>query len=452
MCLQSFLSYLNECFTLLLVLPGILLLGLYLSFKLRFPQLTKLKLSAKSLLSTDQKEQGNISHYQALSAVIAGNLGTGNISGMAVALSTGGPGALIWMWVMAFLGATIQFVSCVLGVKYREQDASGNFIGGPMYYLQKGLGFKKIAMVFSFFTLIAAVTVGNFAQINSIVLPLQSVGVNPLLCGIVVAVIVAVVTLGGIKRLAAVSSSVVPVMALIYLLAALIILALNAQHVLPSFKRMFVAAFNFKAATGGVVGFGVLKALNVGFKRGIFATDAGTGIVPILQSSARTKNPVIDGVVTLISPFLVMIMCTTTGLILMVTGAFDHSGLQSTNMVMYAFSKVFGSHFGSFLVITSIFLFAYTTVIAWGCCGERAAEFLWGKKSAKWFQYIYFLLVPIGAVAKVDLVWVLADISISLMLLTNLIGVAGLSKEVIVDTHTFFGVRGKSKLSQEVKG
>ena len=357
---------------------------------------------------------------------------------MAVALATGGPGALIWMWLMAFFGATIQYASCVLGVKYREKNQDGEYEGGPMYYLRRGLGLKKLSIIFSFVTLVSALTVGNFAQINSIVLPLGAMGIDPLFCGIVMMVIVAAVTLGGIKRLALVASSVVPVMAVVYLLAALVVLGMNYQLIGPAFVKMICAAFDVNALVGGTLGFGFVKALTIGFERGIFATDAGTGIVPILQASARTKHPVEDGIVTLVAPFIVMLMCTTTGLILIVTGAFEQPGLQSTNMVTYAFSQVLGANLGKFVVVTALSLFAYTTVIAWGCCGEKAAAFLWGKRSAKWFQYVYLALIPIGAIAHVDLVWVLADISISLMLTTNLVGVMGLSSEVIRDSKKYF--------------
>ncbi|MBM3207811.1 MAG: sodium:alanine symporter family protein [Chlamydiae bacterium] len=445
MTLLKFFSQLNENFTLYCVLPGILFLGIYLTIRLKFVQITKLSQSAKNLLSSDGSEQGSITHYQALSAVVAGNLGTGNISGMAIALTTGGAGALVWMWVMAFLGATIQYTSCVLGVKYRQKEEDGQYQGGPMYYLEKGLGLKKIAVIFSFFTLIAAMTVGNFAQVNSIVLPLKGLGFPPFILGIMMTFIVGVVTLGGTRRLAKVASSIVPVMALIYLLGALIVLCANCTEVIPAFKRMLTSAFAPKSVAGGFLGYGMLKALTVGFDRGVFATDAGTGIVPILQSSAKTKSPIVDGMVTLIAPFIVMIMCTTTGLVLLVTGAADQVDLRSTNMVIYAFSQVMGSTIGSLVVITSLSLFAYTTIIAWGCCGERAASYLWGANRAKWFQYVYLVLIPIGAVAHVDLVWVLADISISLMLITNFIGVTGLSSEVIRESKLYFSKESMKK-------
>lgn len=395
-------------------------------------------MSLRSLLSSKQEGAGNISSYQAVAAVIAGNLGTGNISGMAVALSTGGPGSLVWMWVMAFLGSIIQYSSCVLGAKYRDKNAAGEYVGGPMYYLHKGLKLKKTAISFSIFTLIAAFAVGNFAQVNSMVLPLKSMGLNPLLCGVVIAILASLVILGGVQRIAKVAASVVPIMALLYLAAGGVILCLHREAITPALWTMIKSAFQGSSFVGGVMGFTVVKALSTGFERGIFATDAGTGIVPILQSSARSKDIVMNGVATLIAPFLVMIICSMTGLILLVTGAFDQVGLASTNMVVFAFSQVFGKMGGMVIVLLALFLFAYTTIIAWGGCAEKAAEFLWDRKKVKLFQYLYLALIPVGAVARVDFVWIFADLAISLMLITNLVGIIGLRKEVIAETKRYF--------------
>jgi AGCS family alanine or glycine:cation symporter len=354
---------------------------------------------------------------------------------MAVALTTGGPGALIWMWVIAFFGSIIQYSSCVLGAKYRTKNKRGEYVGGPMYYLQQGLGYKKIASIFAIFTVVAAIGVGNFAQVNSIVLPLQSIGINPLLCGVVIAVLAALVTLGGVERIAKVAASVVPIMALFYLGAGIVILCVYKAAVIPSLQLMVQCAFKGNACVGGVLGFGVVKALSIGLERGIFATDAGTGIVPILQSGAKSKNFVSNGITTLVAPFLVMVICTMTGLILLVTGAFGKEGLASTNMVVFAFCEVFGKVGGMSLVLIALFLFSYTTVIAWGGCAERAAEFLWDRKKAKVLQYFYLALIPVGAIARVEFVWLFADIAISFMLITNLIGIIGLSKEVILETR-----------------
>lgn len=443
------LRQLSENLTLFVVFPLIIILGSYFTLKLRCIQITKLKMSFCSLLYKDDNEKGTITHYEAISAVLAGNFGTGNISGMAIALSTGGPGALVWMWIMAFLGASIQFASCLLGVKYRRQNEEGEYVGGPMYYLSEGLGFKRLAGLFSFFAIIAALTVGNFAQVNSVVLPLQKLGFNPVVCGLILAAVVGLVIVGGIKRVARLASFIVPLKAFIYLGTALLIICLNFEGVIPALKLMFTSAFSGQSVAGGVLGFGVLKALTAGFDRGLFATDAGTGIVPILQSSAKTSNPVIDGIVTLVTPFLVMIVCTATGLVLLTTGAWQQPDLQSTNMVTFAFEQGIGHVAGSYIVIVALILFAYTTVLAWSCCAEKAVGFLFGDRYARWFNYLYIAFIPVGAIIHVDLIWLLADISICLMLVTNLVGVACLSNDVIEDTHKYFHVGSEDRAREE---
>jgi AGCS family alanine or glycine:cation symporter len=435
---KAILTNFNEIFTFFFVFPAIITLGLYLTIKLKFVQVSKLKMGFSYLLKKEGTSQGNISHFQAISTVLAGNFGTGNISGMAVAITSGGPGALVWMWVMAFLGAAIQYASCLLGVKYRKQNEEGEFVGGPMYYLRDGLGFKRVGIVFAAFTVMGALTVGNFAQVNSVTLPLQKLGFNPFICGLGMAFFVGLVTLGGIQRVSKFASFIVPLKAFLYLGTAFTIIAMHLDQVIPAFKLMFQSAFNTQSIVGGVMGFGVVKAITSGFDRGIFATDAGTGIVPILQASARTSNPVIDGVVTLVAPFLVMIVCTTTGLVLMITGVWQDLELRSTNMVTQAFELGLGSKAGSYIVILALILFAYTTVLAWACCAEKAIGFLLGNSNAQWFKYVYIALLPVGAVIHVDLIWLLADISISLMLITNIIGIAGLSKHVIGESRQFF--------------
>lgn len=435
---KALLAGFNELFTLFFVFPVIILLGVYLTVQLRFVQISKLKMSFACLLKKDDGLEGNISHYQAISAVLAGNFGTGNISGMAIALTAGGPGALVWMWMMAFLGAATQYASCLLGVKYRQQAADGTYVGGPMYYLKEGLGLKKTAIAFSFFTICGALTVGNFAQINSVTLPLQKLGFDPLLCGLVMAVCVGLVILGGIQRVVRLASFVIPVKAVLYLGTSCLIIFMHADQVVPAFKLMLHAAFDSHSVAGGILGYGVIKAITTGFDRGLFATDAGTGIVPILQASAKTNNPVIDGIVTLVAPFLVMIVCTATGLVLIVTGAWQHPELVSTNMVTYAFEQGLGHQLGSYIVIAALVLFAYTTILAWACCAEKAIGFLTNSRYAQAFKYVYIALIPIGALIQVDLIWLLADISITCMLMINMVGVAGLSKQVIGESRKFF--------------
>lgn len=435
----------NEYLTLFIIFPFLLILSIYLSVKLRFLQLSKLKMSFVHLFQTKESGDGNISHYEAISAVLAGNFGTGNISGMAVAITSGGPGALVWMWMTAFLGAIIQYASCLLAVKYRTKNQACEYVGGPMYYLRDGLGLNKLAMLFSFFTLFGALTIGNLTQVNSIILPLKSYGYPPLASAIVLAFFAMLVILGGVKRIAKFASVVVPIKAAIYLGAILVILLFNYQKVLPALGLMLSDAFDLKAASSGVLGYGIMKTITTGFDRGIFATDAGTGIVPILQAGAKTKNPVIDGVVTFVAPVLVMIVCTATGLVLIVTGAYQQPGLFSTNMVAFAFEKGIGHQIGSYFVSAALMLFAYTTLIAWACCGERAAQFIFHFKAGRWFKAVFISLIPIGAMVKVDWAWLLADIAISLMLLVNLLGIAGLSKEVVLESIAFFPRKSSSR-------
>lgn len=436
--IQSILSLINESLTLFIVFPFIIILGLYFSIKLRGFQISKLKISFLNLLKHQKDVQGSISHFEAISTVLAGNFGTGNISGMAIAISAGGPGSLIWMWVITFFASAIQYASCLLGVKYRQKDEKGEFIGGPMYYLKDGLGFKKLASLFCFLTLFAAITVGNFAQINSMALPLEKMGISPFVCGLFLAMFIGLVLLGGIQRIARFASVIVPLKAFLYLTFALIILYLNREQIPASLRLMFSSSLNFNSAVGGFLGAGTLKAITAGFNRGIFATDAGTGIVPILQSSARTKHPVADGLVSLVAPFMVMVVCTVTGLVLLTTGAWKQADLQSTNMVTYAFSTGFGHQIGEYIVIISLVMFGFTTILAWAYCAEKASTYLWGTWAARRFNYIYILLVPIGAFIQVDVVWVLADICITCMLVVNLIGIAGLASEVIHDSHLYF--------------
>jgi len=444
--LGRFFVEFNKLFTLYLVFPSILLLGLYFTFRLKCVQISKLKSSFLSIFKGDGKGEGNISHYQATASVLAGNFGTGNISGMAIALATGGPGALVWMWVMVFFGAIIQFANCFLGVKYRRCNDRGEFVGGPMYYLSKGLGLKKTAIIFSVCTIFAAFAVGDFVQVNSVALPLQSLGISPLISGLSIMVFVAIVVLGGVKRVAVVSSAVVPIMALLYLGAAFFVLFSFRDRVFPALELIFVSAFRPMPIVGGAVGFSVLKALATGFDRAIFATDAGTGTVPLLQSGAKTKNAVIDGVVSLLPPFLVMIVCTATALVLIVTGAYQVAGLQSTNMVTHAFRSALPGNLGLYIVLLSLALFGYTTTIAWACCLEKAVDYLFGRRLVKLFLVFYILFVPLGALLHVNLVWVIADITLTAMLVLNLIGVAGLSKEVIDEGRFFFSPKFQKSL------
>ncbi|MCB1181449.1 MAG: sodium:alanine symporter family protein [Chlamydiia bacterium] len=435
--MMQILNFFNDKLTLYLVFPAVLLSGFYLTIRLKAVQVFRLKMSFKEIFFSQDKGEGNVSHYQAVSSVLAGSFGTGNISGMAVALTLGGPGALVWMWVFAFLGAAIQYASCLLGVKYRRKNEKGDYVGGPMYYLRDGLGLKRVASCFAILVICAGLACGNLVQMNSIALPLAKIGIAPWISGSVIAFFVALVILGRSERLSLVASSIVPLMALLYLGGAAVILILNFDKVGSALLLILTSAFkNGDPFFGGAAGWGMAQAMISGFDRAIFATDAGTGSVPILQANARTRDPVIDGVVTLLAPFLVMLVCTATALVILVTGEMGKA--ESTNLVLGAFQRVFGFNMGGLIVIFSLVLFAYTTILTWGTCALRAFEFLLGTKGSKIVQLGYIALVPIGAFMKVGTVWLIADMTLSLMLLLNLFGIFGLRKEIIVDTKEFF--------------
>lgn len=442
--LGSYLALLHTCCTLWIVFPVIVLLGCYFMRHLGFLHITQIKRAFSVLLQKGGKEEGSISRFGALSAVLAGNFGTGNISGMAVALTTGGPGALVWMWIMVFFGALIQYASCLLGALFRTKTSDG-YVGGPMYYLRDGLQFHKTALLFSICTLFGALTVGNLAQVHSIVLPLDGIGVAPIWGSLVLALFVAAVIFGGIQRLALFASFVVPFKAILYLGTALCILALYADSLPAAFSLMFTEAFGLSAVGGGALGAAMFAALTTGCNRGLFATDAGTGIVPILQAGARSKNPVLDGIATLVAPLMVMCVCTVTGLVLIVTGAYQEAGLYSTHMVTHAFSVGLGSVWGGYIVLIALVLFAYTTLLAWGYCGERATDFLFGPAYIKVFRLFYVCVIPVGTFLSVDLIWTLSDLAITAMLLMNIVGIVALRKTVMETTQRFFEAEAETE-------
>jgi len=426
------LDSIHELLTVYLVFPLISLAGIYLSVRLRFIQIFKIKQAFRCLFEKDVKSEGDISHFAAISSVLAGNLGTGNMSGVAVALATGGPGSLVWMWIMAFFGSVIKYAGCLLGVQYRIKEPSGEYKGGPMYYISNGLGSKPLGVLFAIFAIMSALTVGNLVQVNSMTLPLGKLGIHPLVSGVLLAIIVAIIIIGGIQRISRVAMTIVPLMTVLYLGVAIIILFIHRDKVLDALQLIFTSFYDPHSLTGGMLGYGFMKAISSGFERGIFATDAGTGIAPVLQAGAKTKSPVDEGLVGMIAPLVVMVVCTITGLVLIVTDAWQVEGMQSTNMCALAFQRGLGHDMAKYVVIVSLMLFGLTTILAWAYCAEKAMEFLvQRKKYVKLFQYAFIMIIPFGALFAVKTVWVLADISVAMMLIMNMVGVIGLSRKVI---------------------
>lgn len=429
--LITFIFSFSHFMTLYLVFPLVCLVGVYLTFKLKGVQICKLGEGFATLLKKDTGNEGDITHFEAISAVLAGNLGTGNISGMAVALTLGGPGALVWMWMMALLGAVLKYAGCFLGVKYRHKNEEGEHVGGPMYYLKEGANRPFLAKFYAFFAILSAFTAGNLVQVNSVTLPLEAIGFPKMQVGLALALFTAFVMLGGMRRFASVAATLVPMMASLYLAAAIWILSGHLSEIPGAFSLIWQGAFSGISLAGGSLGYGLSQAISSGFERGIFATDAGTGMAPILQASSKTSCPKEEGMVAMVAPILVMVICTLTALVLIVTGAYPHSGFSSTNMCTHAFELGIGHKLGGYIVIFSLLMFAFTTILAWGACADRAVEFCFGLKSVRFFNWIYILIVPFGAFSSVEFVWPLADVCIAFMLITNLVGLIFLRKEVI---------------------
>lgn len=426
------ISLFQYWFVVVLVIPSLFLIGIYLTFKLKLIQLRKLHVGIRALFDREREAQGDISNYEAVAAVLAGNLGAGNISGMAIALSTGGPGALFWMWVMAFLGAAFKYCGCFLGVKYRQKDEEGHFVGGPMYYLSKGAKAPLLAALFSLFTIVGAFTVGNMVQIHSMTQPLQGFSLSPMLFSLLMALLVGAVLVREFERFTLIASAVVPVMACFYLIGCGYVIVSHWQNVPEALYMMLQSAFSVGSCLKGGACYAFVHTVSVGFERGIFATDAGVGLAPILQSAARTRGPSEEGIVAMVAPLLVVIVCTITMLMLVVTGAYSHPGLQSTDMCIWAFATAMPAQLAFLMITATIVLFGYTTMLAWAYCMGRAVQYLFGLKWVQPLNWVFILFIPLGAVCDYQIAWLVADLSMSCMLIVNIWGLLKLSREVFI--------------------
>lgn len=424
------LDTIKEGITLGLIFPIIVLVGGYLTIRLRLVQVLRLK-EAFLLVST-KENKGGISSFGAMAAILGGNLGTGNISGVAVAIMTGGPGALFWMWVMAILASTTKYVGCFLGVHFQKQNQAGEWEGGPMFYLSQGLKSKLLASLFCIFTITSALTVGNLVQVHALSLPIKDFSLPPLGFGIVLALLVGGVIFGGLKRFSHVVSALVPMMAIAYIGTCLLILFFFRNTIGEAVSLIFSSAFGLAPAAGGALGFGLLSAVRAGFDRGLFATDCGLGLAPILHGAVRDTNKSHDNrhtqaLISVLSPMIVMVVCSMTGLVLLTTGAVNSTHLASTTMCMEAFRIGFHSLHAGHIVSITLFFFAFTTILTWSFCANRAVEFLAGPKWVKPFQVFFIILIPVGVYVHDQTIWLIADFSTNLMFLTNMVGVVALS-------------------------
>ena len=414
----------------LAVLLGV---GLYLTIKLQFVQLRGFRHSLSVIRGrySSKEDPGEVSHFQALSTALSATVGTGNIAGVATAISLGGPGALFWMWVTAFLGMATKFTESTLALKFREIN-KGEVAGGPMYTLLHGLNMKRTAAAFALFAMIASFGIGNLVQVNSVVDGLVFIDPelkqNAWMVGVIMSVIVGLVILGGVKRIARVASTIVPFMAMAYISVAFVVLIMNFSEIPAAIGTILNHALNPWAVGGAAVG----EAIRWGVARGLFSNEAGLGSSPMAHAAATTKEPVREGLVAMMEPFVdTLVICSMTGLAIVVTGAYMSApeGVEGASLTAYAFSTAVGNS-GAVVVGGSLSLFAFSTIIAWSYYGDRSARFLFGEKAVLPYRVVYTGLIVVGAIVPLRLVWNIADVTNILMALPNLLALVLLASLV----------------------
>ncbi|HHF4335763.1 alanine/glycine:cation symporter family protein [Haemophilus influenzae] len=441
MTIESILSAIDSFIwgaPLLILLSGT---GLYLTLRLGFIQIRYLPRALGYLFKKDKGGKGDVSSFAALCTALAATIGTGNIVGVATAVQAGGPGAIFWMWLVALLGMATKYAECLLAVKYRVRDKNGFMAGGPMYYIERGLGIKWLAKLFALFgVMVAFFGIGTFPQVNAITHAMQDTFNIPILVtAIIVALLVGLIILGGVKRIATTSSVIVPFMAILYVTTSLVIILLNIEKVPDAILLIIDSAFDPQAALGGVVGLTVMKAIQSGVARGIFSNESGLGSAPIAAAAAQTREPVRQGLISMTGTFLdTIIVCTMTGIVLVLTGAWNNPELAGATVTNYAFSQGLGVSIGATIVTVGLLFFAFTTILGWCYYGERCFVYLVGIRAIKIYRLTYIILVGLGAFLHLNLIWIIADIVNGLMAFPNLIALIGLRKVVVEETKDYF--------------
>ena len=412
---------------------GLVGIGLYFSFRLGFPQVTRFKVASKRVFGGIFKKEGNkegsMSSFQALATSIAAQIGTGNVAGVATAITMGGPGAVFWMWVSAFLGMSTIFVEATLAQKYRETDRDGQLVGGPAYYIRNGLGSKGLAAFFAIALIIALGFIGNMVQSNSIADAVsRAFNIPQIIVGVCIAIIAGLIFIGGMKRIASFAEMVVPIMATIYLLGAIIVLIIFRANIISVFRDIIVGAFTPKSAAGGAAGIGVQQAVRYGIARGLFSNEAGMGSTPNSHAVADVAHPVEQALSAMIAVFIdTILVCSATALVILTTKA-NQSEIIGVGITQEAFNIAFGPIGEKFLAVCLTF-FAFTTVVGWYYFGENNIRLLFkGKKAIRVYQVIVLVFIVLGSYQKVDFVWNLADMFNGIMVIPNLIAIFMLFK------------------------
>lgn len=435
--ITEFLTRINEMVWGMPLICLLLGTGIYFTYKLRLLQLTKLKLAFSCIFKKQDNNEGDVSSFQALCTALSSTIGTGNIVGVATAIAAGGPGALFWMWISAFFGMATKYAEGLLAIRYRVKDENNQMAGGPMYYLERGLGSKWLAKVFAFFGVaVALLGIGTFTQVKSISDAMElSFNVPPLITAILLTIAVAFITIGGIKRIANVAEKVIPLMCLLYI-GGVIIILITHFNVIPQVIGLIIeSAFNPQAALGGGLG----MAMQKGISRGIFSNESGLGSAPIAAAAAKTNSCVEQGLVSMTGTFIdTVVICTMTGIAILLTNS-HISGLEGAAMTSQAFSSgLFIPIIGKYIVNIGLIFFAFTTIIGWNYYGERCMYYLKGLKAIPYYKFIFIVFIAIGPFMSLEFIFILADIVNGCMAIPNLIGLIGLRKEVIMETQVYF--------------
>ena len=423
--------------------------GIFLTLGLGLVPWRKLRFAFRLLLGGFKGQgEGDIPPFRALMTSLSATIGTGNIAGVATAMTLGGPGALFWMWLTALFGMAMKYAEAVLAVRYREQDDLGGFSGGPMYYIRNGLGprFAILSGAFALFGAMAGFGLANTVQSNSVAQVLgDQFQVHWLITGVALMVIVGAVILGGIQRIAATASAVVPAMAIAYVVMSALVIALHIEQVPEALGTIIDSAFNGASAAGGFAGASVWAAIRFGVARGIFSNEAGLGSAPIAHAAARTNEPVEQGLIAMLGTFIdTLVVCTMTGLVIMLTGVLE-SGISGASLTALAFGSAIPG--GELVVTVGVVLFATTTMIGWSFYGERCVVYLFGTRGIMPFRVLWVLAIPVGAATDLGLIWLIADTLNAFMAIPNLIALLLLSPVVFTLSKSYFrrhadGARG----------
>ena len=418
----------------------ILLLGthIFLTIRLRCPQ-RKLFTAIRLSIKRDKDASGDVSQFGALATALAATIGTGNIIGVATAIALGGPGAVFWCWITGVFGIATKYAEGLLAIKYRVQTPTGKMLGGPMYALEKGLGWKTMAILFAFFTMIASFGIGNTVQANAIAtIANNTYGISPWIMGAVVCGLTAAVIIGGVKSIAKVCGMLVPFMALFYILGCIFILFVNHNYVWPAISLILKCAFSPEAAGGGFAGSSIMMVARYGLARGLFSNESGLGCAPIVAAAAQTRNPVRQALVSSTGTFWdAVIICALTGIVIVSSiiaypDISYHDGAALTKM---AFGKI--PYVGEPLLSFGLLTFAFSTILGWSYYGERAVEYLKGKKWSYVYRLLYIVAVYVGSIASLNIVWNIADCMNALMAIPNLLSLLFLNGILVHETRKY---------------